>query len=303
MRTIPVIIFFICCYASSAQTNVYHPFPGNGASWNYIQQEPCHILLVYHSYSFELNGDTSIGTNIYHKLNIPYVITWSQETGCRDFFRGTGYQGGIREDTSSKKVYYILPFDSIEALLYDFSLQVGDSVQGYLAQWCWGVVTAIDSAECFGGWRKRWHYETDNGPKEIIEGIGNVTNGLLDIYCTMVGSHQSAFSCFAENNQSVYPNPNGLCRIIDNIPSYQFSDQEVELKIYPNPAGNQLTVSSSQAISTLEIYNAIGEKVYSSAPGSLAEQILVHCASLPLGIYFVKVIAEEKTLFGKFIKE
>lgn len=92
------------------------------------------------------------------------------------------YGGGlIRNDTSTKKVYTIGP----DSLLYDFSLNVGDSVK---LKYCSSgkVITTIDSVLVGTGYRKRFIFYNGN---QMIEGIGHVGDptgynaGLFDGCC------------------------------------------------------------------------------------------------------------------------
>lgn len=285
---------------SHSQTNIYHPFPENGAVWNYSLQYPCQILLVYHTYSLVLDGDTIIGSNTYHKLNIPFVNTWSQETGCPPFPWGLGYNGGIRQDTAARKVFFIYPSDSVEYVLYDFSLQVGDTVHGLITPWFCAVVTAVDSIQLPDGWRKKWHYATDAGPEEIVEGIGNIPYGLRDIICLTLDSRKSWLECFAQNGQTFYPDSNGACIVIDALAEY--STHNANLQVFPNPAANQLSIGSAYLeLNNIEIYNVLGEIIYSSAVD--CSSCIVNIEYFTSGIYFIKAFAGEKVLLGKIIKE
>ncbi len=70
-----------------------------------------------------------------------------------------------------------------------------------------------------------------------------------------------------------------------------------DVKIYPNPAKNELTISGDNLRGNFEIYNLLGTKVMN---GSLrAKGKTVNISSLPAGIYIVKV-GDYKV---KFIKE
>ena len=75
--------------------------------------------------------------------------------------------------------------------------------------------------------------------------------------------------------------------------------QTCALPIYPNPAKNKFTVSIPQLTTgTIEIFNPIGEKVYSTA--IIGKQQTIN-NKLPSGIYFVKVTDREKQFVEKLI--
>jgi len=85
-----------------------------------------------------------------------------------------------------------------------------------------------------------------------------------------------------------------------------------EISFYPNPVSNQLTINSEHlSIHRIEIFSTLGEKIYSSAvhcascsPShvSYGGQCIVNCASIPSGIYFVKVFTDDKIISGRVVK-
>ena len=68
--------------------------------------------------------------------------------------------------------------------------------------------------------------------------------------------------------------------------------------IYPNPVNDKLTIEAREAISKVEIYNAMGALVYSQK--DCTEKVEISTTDLPAGIYFVKVIGE-KSLTKKVV--
>ncbi len=68
--------------------------------------------------------------------------------------------------------------------------------------------------------------------------------------------------------------------------------------IYPNPITDKLTIEAREAISKVEIYNAMGALIYSQ--NDCTEKVEISTTDLPAGIYFVKVIGE-KSLTKKVV--
>jgi len=96
-------------------------------------------------------------------------------------------------------------------------------------------------------------------------------------------------------------NPEGLFRI--QISS-SLSNEEVNftnLKVYPNPVKNVLNVSFSQEISTVEIFNLLGQKVSSKLMN--ANQGEVDMTNLTSGAYTVRVTSNDQVKTLKVIKE
>jgi hypothetical protein len=72
--------------------------------------------------------------------------------------------------------------------------------------------------------------------------------------------------------------------------------------IFPNPVSNQFAIDNSGLkFSAIEIYNSLGEKVYSATIHCAS--CIVHCESFSRGIYFAKINSGEKIFFEKFIKQ
>lgn len=67
-----------------------------------------------------------------------------------------------------------------------------------------------------------------------------------------------------------------------NIPELQAS---TKLNIYPNPARDQITISASQEIGEVSIYNVLGQKV---AQKKLMNQGTLNISDLKSGVYFVR---------------
>jgi glucuronoarabinoxylan endo-1,4-beta-xylanase len=74
------------------------------------------------------------------------------------------------------------------------------------------------------------------------------------------------------------------------------------VNVYPNPANNQLIVSSERlTVAEIKIYNVIGELVYSSKVNTAKTTIDV--SSYPVGLYFIGVQTATQSINKKFIKQ
>ncbi|MBK7429407.1 MAG: T9SS type A sorting domain-containing protein [Bacteroidetes bacterium] len=76
---------------------------------------------------------------------------------------------------------------------------------------------------------------------------------------------------------NVSSNPTG----IDHINS-------TSIRIYPNPVNDLLNISNSENISSVSIYNMLGQEVLFSKMNTSSGQINV--SALPKGIYLVKAL-------------
>jgi hypothetical protein len=74
------------------------------------------------------------------------------------------------------------------------------------------------------------------------------------------------------------------------------------LSLYPNPASNTLTITSSDEIANITITNLVGQVVYCHEYNE--EKVQVSVEGLAAGVYFVRVGGKDgSVLIKKFIKE
>lgn len=75
----------------------------------------------------------------------------------------------------------------------------------------------------------------------------------------------------------------------------------VSLKYYPNPVSDMLTITYSNAIESVEVFNVLGQKVYQKAHNS--QEVKVDMSSLATGNYIVNVMANGLVKNIKVIKK
>jgi hypothetical protein len=251
MKNLIFLFSFLITVFTYGQNSIYHPFPDSNACWNYgYYPGQCQFGDSQEFYSIMFTGDTSINNQNYHKLNTPFVLFYTSGTCTQDNI--PGYKGAIRQEIPNKKVYYIPPMSSTEYLLYDFNLDIGDTVSSYIAPFdSYDTVISIDSVLVGDNFRKRW-YINDWYEIYYIEGVGS-TYGLIQHspgYVTDAPSY--SLDCFLLEEQSLYPDTNANCQLITSIKKIDaFSDQ---VKVFPNPSKGSFSVEFNQPIDIREIY-------------------------------------------------
>src|SRR5258706_719913 len=76
------------------------------------------------------------------------------------------------------------------------------------------------------------------------------------------------------------------------------------LDIYPNPATTQIEIPNiTSEIQNIDIYNAIGEKVFGQQLFANSHQPIIDITKLAPGMYIVKITADKSCRVGKFVKE
>ena len=71
--------------------------------------------------------------------------------------------------------------------------------------------------------------------------------------------------------------------------------------MFPNPASNVLNVTAASTISSIKVYNLVGQVVVNQRVNALSDAIDV--SNLKTGAYLVQVTAEGQTGTYKFIKQ
>ncbi|MBN1186131.1 MAG: T9SS type A sorting domain-containing protein [Bacteroidales bacterium] len=230
----------------AAQEYSYVSFPDSGAIWSEVYYPPFSSEIPHILERFAVNGeDTVINSLTYKKLYIFYDTVFNKENAR--------YVGGIRED-SAKRVYYIADTiihdfkpDAIaltpgqEMLLYDFSVNVGDTLWegNFYPIDEWLVVNKIDSFLIKKKYRKRIHFEYITSVK-WIEGIGNIRGLLFTSGATPTNGLYNDLICFKQNDSILYFNEN----YTDCIPAITYDANEeclpLDIILYPNPVKDNL---------------------------------------------------------------
>jgi hypothetical protein len=100
-----------------------------------------------------------------------------------------------------------------------------------------------------------------------------------------------------------------IAQLNSNLVGIEESNKEEGIFVYPNPASQKLMVNCYSFIGnniTLEIYNILGEKVFSLPSFLLSHSsplIEIGVSKFPKGIYFLQVISEEKKYSQKIVIE
>ncbi len=299
MKKLLLLNLIAVTFSMKAQTSVYHPFPDSNAVWNFHLEWYCFANgTADEYYSITFSGDTIISNQTYHKLNTPFVRSFS--TGiCGGSL--IGYKGAIRQDTAARKIFFVPPSDSTEQLLYDFNMQVGDTIHGYLDYFGLpSTIQFIDSILIGSTFRKRWNLSCYG--IQIIEGIGN-TYGLIEYLpgCAM-DFPDYTLTCFSQNEEPLYPDMTSNCELITSVKSV--SAKIIVSTLFPNPFNSTATLSLSSDFekAELKIYNALGKQVRQQNINSLS--MTINRDKLSNGVYFYQVINDSRQVTsGKFTIE
>ena len=270
------------------QAQTYYPMPTQDATWNFEYYVFANLpfsnaeCIMRH---YGLAGDTVINNKTYHKLygnNLPQDYPYFDT----QFNLPTAhYVGAYRED-STKKVWMYMANDSLERLYYDFALNANDSFYFDPALHSGGggahYVIYTDSILINGSYRKQWHFS--NGGGEIwIEGIGSLS-GWFEWNYVACGFALN-LRCMDVSQNQIYNT--GACHCDTYTPLQKVAANESEIKLYPNPASNFLTIDTKIAVTDVEIYNNLGQLVLRESFESV-----IDLTELATGLYAVRLLNE-----------
>ncbi len=285
MKKAIILYLLLGCYLYT-NGQLYQPFPDSGAIWKeYFVHYSGPIDRIEDRYSIVTGRDTVV-------QGVRYVTLW--RTGISTEYDDHNqiinvindenvYAGAIREDTA-KKIFY---FDITENLLYDFSLNVNDSLVG---NYLWNLpssiyISSIDSIFDGFRYRRRLHISEPNLGSDyiqLIEGIGS-TWGLFNFFAPQGPSWGNLY-CFSDG-------PSNL--ILDTVQCistaiHEVANNEEKFKLYPNPSSFVIFIGNFvNIITSIEIYNLTGQ-LFSKQVG-YDEQNGIDIENLPPSLYLIKI--------------
>lgn len=281
-----------------AQLSVYHPFPESNASWNisYTQNMCPFGGNSTEYYSITYSGDTIINGQQYHKLHTPFVI--AEFTGGCTQHHFAGYAGAIRQDIPNRKVFIVPPSATDEQLLYDFTMEVGDTLKGYLGrEWMsqGDVVMEIDSVLVGDTYRKRWSVNPCYN-MYLIEGLGS-TYGLLEASPGCITDFPWILvDCFMEEGQTLYPETVSECELITSIREKEVVSSKIH--VFPNPASGTFAVEFERPmeIKEIQLTNMMGEVIFWKNTQMHAR---IEVSGIENGIYVLSVISHKGRIINR----
>lgn len=273
MRKIIILIAFLSVKLLSAQTidslklstintilkgevkvqDNYEPLIDTTKQWNILQHEywfcKSDNLKYINTIGQRFRGDTVINETHYTFLetckNDPTFTNWQK----------SNYY--FREDTINGKVYLFA--DNSEQLLYDFSLEVGDSLamnDFYLH------VDSVKTELIAGKNRKVIYFEDLCEPLVMIEGIGTFYDLLKPYrFCYVGVTLFNKLACFSQNGETLYQDEDECFRFEDHsneiIPSPIVDTNKIWSVItsYASPNGGWGVGTSSYKLAADSIIN------------------------------------------------
>lgn len=303
MKRIISTLLFSMLLLSIVSSQTYYPIPESNTYWQYSYSSiPMSCPCWGHCFDEQIKvyGDTVVNEMIYHKLT---RSTISYDENCTQSFYNHGYQGAFRNDVDSKKVWYIPDGEQSEVLLYDFNLEVGDTIPiNYLIPYDFHFyIDEIDFVEVGNSSRKRYKIFGDinitEEPLIIIEGLGG-QNLIAPFDSWWYFEEGYYFQCINMNNTLFYPEGDE-CEIMVKTNDYI---KEQALELFPNPSTGKFWIknlSASPKPISIDVFNSFGERLKKLKSRDLINPI--DLSAYPKGIYLIMIKWENKESLQKII--
>lgn len=289
-----ISLFLIFVQVGVAQS--YQPLVDTNKIWS-------HVVCMYNE-NFELvncstdytkfTEDTLIDGYLYKKVMRSYdsiMMTWTNN-------------GYIREDIINKKIFYKPSIEINEKLLYDFNVNIGDSICVYpQPENCEPfIVDSIDTIFIAGKLRKRIIPEFHlNYTAVWIEGFGSLLGVLQSGYYNYFGALHSLL-CYIDNDTIKFVNPDFNTCYYHPLIINDF-EKSKNFSIFSNPVTNESVIKFYKPdYKYLVIYDIYGKKIKEFLIDKSMDHIKIRNADFASGIYLIKLITDYNNMeTGKFI--
>lgn len=246
---------------------------------------PC---IAHDDYNYRTSGDSLIDGSVWTKLiREGWVsLVWNGSFPLPQDCQG-GYTYGPEEYGTTlirQTGRQLRILDSgIDQLLYDFDLQVGDTLPTSWNNWG-NAVTVIGVDSILIGPDVRALYTLANGSAiYLIEGVGS-SNGLLELIADFFecGYH---LDCFGLDTVGFYP-------VVENVPcdinlGISASPQPVQPVAHPNPGTDQFTLTLALCPHAITVLDVTGRPVLQQ--NMTGASATIGTTTWPPGIYVVRI--------------
>lgn len=277
---------FIC--QVKAQTGNNNTIVNDNSTWSVLGRVVAPNGRVWTQYIY-FDGDSIIGINSFKKV-----------FSCDDsLHQNIKYEGLIREE--DKKTYFIpVNFDTAY-LLYDFSLTEGTvfEYQDYLFQEKYSLyVKHIDTIEINGVLKTRILLTMPPPYDSLIvdtwiEDIGSLSGIIYVRHNLFLDGVSYALLCYYQDDELAYKNPDYSKCYYDDPKELLLVETNINtsnVAVYPNPTNDYFIISDpNQTISSVEIFDVFGKKVYSQLHGNT-----IDASSFSKGLYIIKIYSINK---------
>lgn len=293
-----VIVFLCAIQTTFSQVNAYFL---NNPQWKVKHQvfSGSDCVGWVDTYNYNENGDTIIGLLTYKKI-IKKGISSPVDVMCNPYSPApyTNSTPSYFIRSAGKQMYIIEPGSTTEELLYDFDLNVGDTIPtSYTVPAGSNItVTAIDSLFTPFGYRKR--FQLSSASVYLYEGIGSSAGFVEEIYQLFLSGTRDLL-CFSLNDISYVPTTGSSCNMLVGI---EENLSPASTTVFPNPFSGSTSIQFNQQLNnaSLNVYNSSGAKIKNQYFSGASVEI--ERDNLNEGIYYYQIVQENGNVWcGKLM--
>lgn len=310
-----LLILFICYLnINEVKSQGYIPMLNDSLYWDIAYADMNAIICNEYGnpgagpYRYAIEKDTVLGGVVYKKFKSYSFFSLQPQPSpnCSPFAIDTFVTFNpyttilyLREDTLTQKVYEFDTNFSQEYILYDFDVQIGDSV--FYSSFGDFIVDTIYSIVTLDGITRRLiQCSTSTHPMcgYYIEGLGGIAGVLHEPYDVFESGPW--LMCVSDLNQNVIfsASPGSCYNFATGIESPE--NVKITVTMFPNPSENILNFDNLPRNTQIAIFDCFGNMV-KDYENVVDNKILI--SSLKSGMYFVHFKSSNALLsYGKFIK-
>lgn len=268
-----------------AQTNFQ--FPSADAVWSVSSQTQWWFDTYADNHKYTVMGDSILNGIVYQKYY-----------HCPDSIlnlNNLSFYALLRQDEQTQRSYILYPTETTELLLYDFSLQVGDTLSDasyYLDWWLSDYLLTVTQVSFDDDGRKIIHLSSPNQAEEVwIEGIGS-SKGLFNrTHQGLLDEPETELLCFEQNGEIIYQKHPNTCHY-NSITGIE-TPTNTGLVLSPNPANQYLSIEPpsqrwQQLPIHISLYNLLGQEVLSKVC-HVNQTISLDVNDIPNGTYLYQI--------------
>ncbi|MCF8365738.1 MAG: T9SS type A sorting domain-containing protein [Bacteroidales bacterium] len=280
------LIIIGCFWTIMASGQNYYPLIEEGKTWSIMSVTvpyPYPWDTTFSISHYHVSGDTILNSVTYKKL---YHSTENNPESWN-------FSAYMRED-ADKKVYKRGNSNTEEILLYDFSLDVGDSILSGNCEDTYLYVDSITSMMVNGSIRlKHWisYKQYPDYHESWIEGVGSSRHIIFSGAPCFVGGHYW-FLCMSADGEVVYMNPNyNYCYITGET-----EEKNSVFRVYPNPSGtgNMVLEFKNQEHyknMDLKVFDVFGKQIHTESIYPQQGAMRLDTSQWPAGIYVATIFS------------
>ncbi|MCK9447990.1 MAG: T9SS type A sorting domain-containing protein [Bacteroidales bacterium] len=265
----------------------YIPMAMEGAQWIIRFDDINTPQTVDDLWEYLILGDTTIENFDYTKV---YRRSLVPTDAPPPFIPNGEYElyGFLRDDHFDKKVYAFLLYNSYDCpvnedfLLYDFSVQVGDTARFCLIPDFMEYVLASITPGVHLDFGTRI-FSNGIDPYNYYEGMGSYYGLFEAMFTPVKSSHQK----YTQHTFLYYYCREAPCDLVVSVP--EMNNNENTLQFYPSPADQILIVSflEKSIAGEIVIMNIQGQTMMRKYIRGQDKTVIINIGSLPTGLYFI----------------